>query len=63
MPSKILSFLALSGDQVARQCQKDQIFGGSKPPPNPHRVSTVTGTSCAIERFGEAASLQSSPRG
>jgi hypothetical protein len=41
MPSKNLSFPALPGDFVARQCRKDQIFGGGKPPLNPHRVSPV----------------------
>ena len=40
MPSKNLSFPALSGDFVARQCRKDQIFGGGKPP----RISHLSGT-------------------
>jgi hypothetical protein len=28
MSSKNLSFPALSGDNVARECRKDEIFGG-----------------------------------
>ena len=44
MPAKNPPFPALSGDKVARQCRKDQIFEGGLPPPNPHRVSPVIDT-------------------
>lgn len=41
MPSKNRSFPPLSGDFVARQRRKEEIFGGGKPPPNPHWVRPV----------------------
>ena len=41
MPSKNLSLSPVQGGKAALHGRKKEIFGGGKPPPNPHHVSPV----------------------